>query len=118
MPRKAQKLQPTTRVLVTEIDQKTLDHTRYIWFDLPFVCDPGGYIATGSFSAFFHGAQHYKKRNHSPRFLYTVAWGEDLDFRLRYDWRYHIHTPNVVVKTLWDFYKLIGYDHKKNRYDQ
>lgn len=104
------------RVVVTEIDPKNAyNHARYIWFDLPGVTEPGGYRAIMSYNAFFSGR---KKRNHAPisLLLYTAAIDDDIDFMLKYS--YHIHVPNIVVKTIWDFYALIGYDHKRNKYER
>lgn len=107
------------RVLVTESTNQFVAehpigyHTRYIWFDMAESTGvPGGYWEVVSYNAFFHGR---KNRNHAPKFNYHATIGDDdFDHKLKYS--YHVRVPNIVVKTIWDFYTLIGYDHKRNKY--
>lgn len=116
------------KILVTEIELPSCNHLRYIWFTLPDIMEKGGYVAIVSFDSFFHG---YSKRRgeHGRNWKLKEGRKPRIITRASYQTLYVAHrpdevfgltistdAPHVEVATLWDFYKLIGYDYKKQRW--
>jgi len=101
---------------------KDASHRRYIKFDL----DNGKnfcYRSRVSHDAFFHSI---KKRNKNKKFLYTSKHEDEhqIDINL---WNkmmkqrptlqdIYATVPVVHVQNLWEFYKLIGYNHKTKKW--
>ncbi len=80
------------------------------------VGEKGAYVAIVSYNSFFYGM---KKRNwrpshqKSPKYtrLYVAHRPDEI-----FDNTVTPGVPHEEVSTLWDFYKLIGYDHKAQKY--
>jgi hypothetical protein len=103
------------KVLVTEIGLPSCEHIRYIWFTLPDVVgEKGGYVATISYDYFFHGikGRNWRPSRKHARRLYIGRLPDEI-----FDNTITDGVPQVEVPTVWDFYKLIGYDYKKKKYD-
>lgn len=97
-------------------------YNRYIKFDL----DDGKnfcYRSRTSHDAFFHST---KKRNRNGNLLYTSRHEDEHQMDIDH-WhktmRKHTDLPDIYtkvpvvhVKNLWEFYKLIGYDHKTKKF--
>ena len=96
-------------ILCMQIDRHTNEHVRYITFDLddgkPILC----YRSRVSYSAFAHSL---KRRNCSKKHLYVCDHARD---RARFMQK---NVPMIEVPNLWDFYKLIGYDYKRKRFQE
>lgn len=81
---------------------------RYFHLVLPSATEPDFYRQTVSFNAFFRGL---KRRNRSPSTLY-IAYDEDL---LTAYLRERFSSHKVLrFDSIWDFYKAVGYNHRKN----
>lgn len=89
---------------------------------VPNVSGKGFYRAITSYNAFVFGEN---KRCYSPNFLYYGQRWED--YVLFSDSTFDIFedmnitqdiTPIIDHSSIWDFYKYIGYDHKKNKYKE
>lgn len=112
----------TIQIHVTELTRPG-KHTRYIRFDL----DDGKdfcYRSRVSHAAFFH---HYKKmRNLNDKFSYiSIHMNQfqiDLDVWAKMMKEHpdlpdiYSSVPVVIVKNIWEFYKLIGYDYKTKKW--
>ena len=96
-----------TKFRVTEIELPSCEHLRYIWFTLPSCVDKGGYVAVTSYNSYFCG--YKRRRNHGPGRMYVAREEWEIDY-------YFPDVPIVEVDTIWDFYKLIGFDYKRNKY--
>lgn len=103
------------KILVSEIELPSCEHLRYIWFTLPDVIVEGGYVATISYDAFFHGVRgrNWRPSRYHPKRdrLYVAHRPDEI-----YDHTVTPGVPHEEVATLWDFYTLIGYDYKKKKY--
>lgn len=84
--------------------------------------EKGWYRTITSLNAFCHGM---KKRCWSPLYLYHGRpWddfkaSDDCTRQFMVDNKIALtETPLVEHNSLWDFYKYIGYDHKKNKYKE
>lgn len=95
--------------IVMEIDTINDKIVGFHQFTLPDVGEDDFYRSRTSCNAFCHGL---KKRNRSK---FHWFHGQRLeDFLI-----VHQKPMKDVIKnhnTIWDFYKEIGYDHKKNKY--
>lgn len=96
-----------TRIL-TEIDLKTSQHVRYFSYDVP-VAIGSGYPQVRSFNAFFHSRRPRKWR----RWMYheeeeRVCWNHKREQMAR--------MGVTKVETIWEFYALIGYNHRTNTF--
>ena len=74
------------------------------------------YTQICSFNAFFN--QSYRKsfhRNWTNSRLYMSMTTDEYQWRMsKFPWYNDI--PVVTHTSIWDFYKAIGYEHKKNKY--
>lgn len=95
-------------IIVTEIDTASPNgkHISYHKFPLPNVGEPGFYRQTVSYNAF-----RTKKRQYKGSILYYAQDEEDKFFPPIKS------VPMFIHENIWEFYKAIGYDHKKNKYD-
>ena len=114
-------------LVVRELNTKSYKHIRYIHFDLD---DGKGfcYRSRVSSGAFFHSC---KGRNINGDLRYIERRKEEHEHDLEFWGRMKgaaameeilVDTDNkieeVSVKNIWEFYKLIGYDYKKKRYNK
>lgn len=103
-------------VVITELDLESGNHKRFICFDL----DDGKsfcYRSRTSFGAFFHSP---KNRNKSSKYLYSAHFKDEHDQSII---RLEKQLPNFFqdistteVKNIWEFYKLIGYNYKNQKW--
>jgi len=71
--------------------------------------EPWDARARGSYNSFFHGS---KRRNYTDEFLYSAEPVDEILLELQ-----HIKIEELdQVDSLWDFYKIIGYDYKTKKY--
>jgi len=101
--------------LIIEIDlTQGCKHKAYHLFGLN-VAGSDYYKSATSFNAFFHGQTSskakYQDRNRNKTRLFSE---HDFDFA---DMYMNDDTPCVNHKTIWDFYKYIGYDYKTKKYN-
>ncbi len=84
------------------------NHAKYYKFKLPQVGEKDFYRMTSSYNWFFHGP---KRRNELPDRLFTVAHEDERapEFFIK-------GVELVDVGSLWDFYKAVGYDYKKQKW--
>lgn len=92
--------------LVKEISNVTYRHTRKWLVDIDEGTD-FNYRGRMTVNAFFYSPKH---RNMSSNFTYVgkpveeaIEFGENV-------------TDVKAVDSMWDFYKIIGYDYKKKKY--
>lgn len=83
------------------------DQKRYYTFPLPLPLG-AGYRQVISFNAFFRGLIG---RNMTERRLFVARMPDELT---RFD-KESIHDP-IACQDIFDFYRVIGYDHRKRRY--
>lgn len=83
------------------------DQKRYYTFPLP-VALGAGYPQVLSFNAFFRSIAG---RNMTERRLFVARTPDELT---RFD-KESIHDPRAC-QDIFDFYRVIGYDHRKRRY--
>ena len=96
-------------IIAKEISLVTYEHLRYIRFDL----DTGKgfcYRSRVSYDYFAHGL---KNRNKKPGKLMYICEHED---ELKGFGRIDPAIPLIDVPNLWEFYKFIGYDYKKQKW--
>lgn len=98
-------------IIVTEIDRASPDceHLSYHKFPLPKCGEPGFYRQVSSFNWYFNGS---KKRNHNKHLIYYAQDESEKFFPPIKS------VPMFIHENIWEFYKAIGYDHKKNKYDK
>jgi hypothetical protein len=96
-------------IIAIEISLKTYEHLRYIRFDL----DAGKefcYRSRISYDYFAHGIKRRNRR--SGEFLYYCDNESDMIQFNKLD----PTVPMIDIPTIWDFYKLIGYNYKKQKW--
>lgn len=91
---------------VTILEMPSCRHLEYVYVTLPDWGQKGAYTQRVSFNAFFHGM---KERNRTKTRLYVErdVLFSTLDEK---------GVPQREIDSMWDFYKYIGYDWKKNKY--
>lgn len=131
---------PPRVFVIIEVDRKTCKHVHQHHLILPNVCDKGGYVQISSYNAFTTGKRkgkitEYEKKNYldgccySPTKLYISKSNREflmfLDIEKKYfeklkesdpDWRFDDELPKTTYYSIFDFYKAIGFDHKKRKY--
>ena len=122
-------MNPTDYLIVTEVNLKPpFEHRRVFRVPIDAV---GSYTSSdgyrfdyrgrGSINAFFHSL---KKRNHKNKEILYHSCHEEEHFiseRVKKEsyTKYKIPYQEITyieVDSIWDFYKLIGYDYKKKKY--
>lgn len=101
-------------VYVIEVNLKTCEHEKVNIFELPNFGEQGFYRSVVSYDAFFHGM---KSKNYDLRrnILYFANFQQDLDIFNTYE--DVIALPQTIYKNIWEFYKGIGYNYKKKKYE-
>jgi hypothetical protein len=99
--------------IITEIDLSNgCKHTRYFRFPLD-----GGkefcYRSRTSYNAFFNGM---KKRNYTKPRHYLYAGKDEEEFEINKRMRLIENPEFIDVSSIWEFYKLIGFDYKNNKW--
>lgn len=110
--------------MVTEVDRNTSKHIRRFIVSMPDIKDKGFYRATTSYNAFFSSL---KRRNWSDKKIYipiAECYGTSTKFEnppgVVIDVN-HTYGPSKIknpikMKSIWDFYKAIGYNYKTKSY--
>ena len=104
---------------VKEIDRKTGEWLQLYEIVHPHIIMKGGYKTAISWSYFFHGV---KKRNWSPNRLFYHVHSLDNemdmdDYLFKVTGKYLFRNlPIVKVGSLWEFYELVGYDYKRQKW--
>ena len=93
--------------IVSVIDTYNNKHLGYHRFKLPEVGQPGFYRETTSYNAFVNN----EKRHWNGRILYYAQHESDM-FR-----EPEPNVPMTIHPNIWSFYKAIGFDYKKGKYD-
>lgn len=106
------------KLIVREVELGSFRHCRYFVFDLddgkPFC-----YRSRTSHNAFFHGGvrNDRPRRNRSASHLYVMDF---LDESFAQKWLDEDCDRTGIVPqhldNIWDFYRVIGYDHRKKKW--
>jgi hypothetical protein len=110
---------------IIEVCKKTSKHLKIHKLVLPDFKEKGSHQQGISFSAFF---SYKKKRNENDNVTFCKKFWfdylQDIDSfkkfcesrNLDIEIQTHENTPFVEHRSLWDFYKSIGYDYKKKKF--
>jgi hypothetical protein len=111
-------------VVVTDL--KTFEHLHLHILWLPDAMEPGFYRQTVSFNSFFHGMKGRSVIRGIKQY-YAKRWDEfemgcdlwDETVRLNHLTSAHDDRtlPTSEHHSIWEFYKAIGYDYKKQRWE-
>ena len=101
-------------VYAIEINLTTFSHDAVHIFDLPNYGEPNFYRSVSSFNAFFNGMSQ-KNHNWKANKLYHANFKRELDILKQY--KETLELPQKIYYDIWDFYKKIGYNYKRKRYE-
>ena len=87
------------------LDKTTNNYSH--WFTFPYEeGDKNSYKANTSIGAFFFGT---KPHNENDRYMF--CWGYNLFGSSK------VPPQNITLKSVWDFYNTIGFNHKTKKWD-
>ena len=101
--------------IVKEIASNS-EHKRFWRVQIPSFGEPNFYHQVTSFSWFFHGRN---KRNYKRdgTLYYACREEEFLEQQKSFAKVGIVINPEIIdIPSLWEFYKVIGYDYKKKEY--
>jgi hypothetical protein len=87
---------------------------------LPSPGEDGFYRQVHSLNCFFfwpkkRGALGYCSRNRTKDFVFLCSHWDEVEHD-KILWAYYKDCPRVTVNSMWEFYKAIGYDYKKQKW--